>query len=167
MAWASGILYRLYKRLPSSGECQINLASQPALQCNVSSHWLGTFTEWSLTEHGTLPAWVLYSLSCSIANRVSMCFILLYYQLLPIHRIHLPLFFRVTSLALRWFYGLSATKTTLKYIGKIGLCQAEFHGTSWYIFFHCSKKIWITACDMLWFISSLNSEKIYTVKSLI
>ena len=29
-AWASGILYRLYKRLPSLGECQIFLVSQPA-----------------------------------------------------------------------------------------------------------------------------------------
>ena len=29
--WASGILYRLYKRLPSSGECQKFLVSQPGL----------------------------------------------------------------------------------------------------------------------------------------
>ena len=29
--WASGILYRLYKRLPSSGECQNFLVSQPVL----------------------------------------------------------------------------------------------------------------------------------------
>ena len=30
-AWASEILYRLYKRLPSAGECQKILVSQPAL----------------------------------------------------------------------------------------------------------------------------------------
>ena len=31
-AWVSGILYRLYKRLPSSGECQRFLVSQPAMK---------------------------------------------------------------------------------------------------------------------------------------
>ena len=30
-AWASEILYRLYKRLPSSGECQKILVSQPGM----------------------------------------------------------------------------------------------------------------------------------------
>ena len=34
-AWASGILYRLYKRLPSSGECQKILVSQP----EDITHW--------------------------------------------------------------------------------------------------------------------------------
>ena len=33
--WESGILYRLYKRLPSSGECQKFLVSQPAFKLRL------------------------------------------------------------------------------------------------------------------------------------
>ena len=41
-AWASGILYRLYKKLSSLGECQNFLASQPVVSPgpNELSHWL-------------------------------------------------------------------------------------------------------------------------------
>ena len=45
-AWASGILYRLYKRLPSSGECQKILVSQPAINNTVVS-CCGTVVNWS------------------------------------------------------------------------------------------------------------------------